>query len=255
MITTTKTASPEAQAAAVAAAEAAKQRLTMTTPEMRAATQERIEKGEYKVSDGNEGMLTQSDFFALLTKELANQDPTKPVDNNQMISQMTAFSTTDGVRSLNDSFGSFASSMTSSQALQASSLVGRSVLVEDNVFGMSEGEDIKGKLIADQGASNVSIYVENIAGEVIQTVPVGDVKQGEFGFTWNGQTAKGEAAPAGAYRFRVVGLVEGQASELEAMTYRKVDSVTLAGAGGNIVLNLNGGSSMALTDVVEVSEG
>jgi flagellar basal-body rod modification protein FlgD len=29
----------------------------------------------------------------------------------------------------------------------------------------------------------------------------------------------------------------------------------LAGAGGNIVLNLNGGSSMALTDVVEVSQG
>ena len=145
--------------------------------------------------------------------------------------------------------------MTSSQALQASSLVGRSVLVEDNVFGMSEGENVKGKLVAEKGASNVNIYVENVAGEVIQTVPVGSVGEGEFGFTWNGQTAKGEPAPAGAYRFRVVGLVEGQASELEAMTYRKVDSVTLAGAGGNIVLNLNGGSAMKLADVIEVSEG
>ena len=52
-----------------------------------------------------------------------------------------------------------------------------------------------------------------------------------------------------------VGLVEGEASELEAQTYRKVDSVTLAGTGGKIVLNLNGGSAMALEDVVEVSEG
>jgi len=215
----------------------------------------RWQKEEYKVAEQDKGMLTQADFFALLTKELSNQDPTKPVDNNEMISQMTAFSTTDGVQQLNESFGSFASSMTSSQALQASSLVGRSVLVEDNVFGMAEGEDVKGKLVADKGASNVSIYVENIAGEVIQTVPVGDVKSGEFGFTWNGQAADGEAAPAGAYRFRVVGLVEGQASELEAMTYRKVDSVTLAGAGGNIVLNLNGGSAMNLADVIEVSEG
>ncbi len=214
----------------------------------------RWQKEEHKVAEQDKGMLTQEDFFALLTKELSNQDPTKPVDNNQMISQMTAFSTTDGVQQLNDSFGDFANSMTSSQALQASSLVGRSVLVEDNVFGMNEGEDVKGKLIADQGASNVAIYVENIAGEVIQTVPVGSVKAGEFGFTWNGQTSKGEDAPAGAYRFRVVGLVDGEASELQAMTYRKVDSVTLAGAGGNIVLNLNGGSSMNLADVVEVSE-
>lgn len=214
------------------------------------------QKEEYNVVDENDnGMLTQADFFALLTQELANQDPTKPVDNNEMISQMTAFSTTDGVQKLNDSFTDFASSMTSSQALQASSLVGRGVLVDENVFGMNEGESVKGKIMTDTAASNVNIYVENAAGEIVQTVPVGSVSEGGGTFTWNGQTADGDNAPAGAYRFRIAGLVDGQASELQAMTYRKVDSVTLAGAGGDVVLNLNGGGAMNLTDVVEVSEG
>ena len=110
-------------------------------------------------------------------------------------------------------------------------------------------------MINDLPASNVNIYVENTAGEIIQTVPVGSVPAGESIFTWDGKMSNGEPAPTGAYRFRVAGLVDGQASELQAMTYRKVDSVTLAGAGGNILLNLNGGSSMALADVVEVSEG
>jgi flagellar basal-body rod modification protein FlgD len=206
-------------------------------------------------ADKNRGMLTQEDFFALLTQELSHQDPTKPVENNEMISQMTAFSTTDGVTKLNDQFTSFAASMSSSQALQASSLVGRSVLVEDNVFGMEAGQAVKGKLVTDQPASNVNIYVENIAGEIVQTVPVGNVASGEFTFTWDGKGNNGEAAPEGAYRFRVGGLVEGKASELQAMTYRKVDSVTLAGNGGSILLNLNGGSTMKLSDVVEVSQG
>jgi flagellar basal-body rod modification protein FlgD len=214
------------------------------------------QKEEYKVADENDnGMLTQADFFALLTQELANQDPTKPVDNNEMISQMTAFSTTDGVSKLNESFAGFASSMTSSQALQASSLVGRSVLVDDNVFGMTEGESVKGKIVTSEPASNVNIYVENIAGEIIQTVPVGDIVAGGSAFTWDGQKSDGTAAGTGAYRFRMVGLVDGQVSELQAMTYRKVDSVTLAGSGGGVVLNLNGGSAMKLEDVVEVSEG
>lgn len=226
-----------------------------TTAETRAATKELVEKSGVKVASEDQGILTQADFFTLLTKELANQDPTKPVDNNEMISQMTAFSTTDGVSKLNTSFDSFANSMTSNQALQASSLVGRSVLVEDNVFGMAEGEKVKGKVITDNAASNVKIYVENTAGEVIQTVPVGNVKAGGGGFTWDGQTAEGNAAPAGAYRFRIVGLIAGEAAELETQTYRKVDSVTLSGAGGGVVLNLNGGSAMKLTDVVEVSEG
>lgn len=215
----------------------------------------RWQQEDYKVAEQDRGMLTQADFFALLTKELSNQDPTKPVDNNEMISQMTAFSTTDGVQKLNDQFTSFSSSMTSSQALQASSLVGRSVLVEDNVFGTSEGELVKGKIVTDKPASNVNIYVENIAGEIIQTVPVGNIEAGGFTFKWDGQTSNGEAAKTGAYRFRIAGLVDGQASELQAMTFRKVDSVTLAGANGSILLNLNGGSSMALADVVEVSEG
>ncbi|NMP32875.1 flagellar hook assembly protein FlgD [Thalassotalea sp. M1531] len=215
----------------------------------------RWQREEVKVAQDDDGMLTQEDFFALMTQELAHQDPTKPVENNEMISQMTAFSTTDGVAKLNDSFADFAASMSSSQALQASSLVGRSVLVEDNVFGMAAGEEPKGKIITDQPASNVNIYVENTAGEIIQTVPVGNVAAGESGFTWDGMMSNGERAPEGAYRFRVGGLVDGQASELQAMTYRKVDSVTLAGAGGQIVLNLNGGSSMNLSDVVEVSQG
>lgn len=215
----------------------------------------RWQKEEYKVAEDKNGMLTQADFFALLTKELSNQDPTKPVDNNEMISQMTAFSTTDGVQKLNESFDNFATSMTSSQALQASSLVGRSVLVEDNVFGTSEGDEVKGKLITDLPASNVNIYVENIAGDIVQTVPVGKVDAGDFTFTWDGNTSSGDPAATGAYRFRIMGLVDGQATELGAQTYRKVDSVTLSGAGGNIMLNLNGGSAMALSDVVEVSEG
>ncbi|GAA0815450.1 flagellar hook assembly protein FlgD [Colwellia asteriadis] len=226
----------------------------LTLDEKQEKIRDSLAKQDIKESDGKQGMLTQADFFALLTQELANQDPTKPVDNNEMISQMTSFSTTDGISNLNNKFEAFATSMNSSQALQASSLVGRSVLVDDNIFGMGAGEEVKGKLVTDSAASKVTIYVENTKGEVVQTVPVGDVKKGEFGFTWNGQTSSGEDAATGAYRFRVVGLVEGKASELQTMTYRKVDSVTLSGAGGNIMLNLNGGTQMALVDVVEVSE-
>ncbi len=215
----------------------------------------RWQKEAVDVAKDDDGMLTQEDFFALMTQELAHQDPTKPVENNEMISQMTAFSTTDGVAQLNTAFAEFAATMSSSQALQASSLVGRSVLVEENVFGMSTGEEPKGKIVTDLPASNVNIYVENTAGEIIQTVPVGNLPAGESVFTWDGMTSTGELAPEGAYRFRVAGLVDGQASELQAMTYRKVDSVTLAGASGQIVLNLNGGSSMNLSDVVEVTQG
>ncbi len=215
----------------------------------------RWQKETTPVAKERNDMLTQADFFALLTQELSYQDPTKPVDNNQMISQMTGFSTTDGISKLNDRFENFSSMMGSSQALQASSLVGRSVLVDDNRFEMVDGDTTKGKLKLDKPASNVMVFVENSSGAVVQQVPLGDVSRGEFGFEWDGKLANGQQASSGFYRFRVAGLVDGQASELQALTYRNVDSVTLSGAGGQVQLNLQGGNSMSLSDVAEISQG
>ena len=37
--------------------------------------------------------LGESDFLTLLTTQLANQDPTNPVDNTQMLAQLAQFST------------------------------------------------------------------------------------------------------------------------------------------------------------------
>lgn len=46
-----------------------------TQSNTRAADIERIEKAGYKVTkDNNSGLLTQEDFFSLLTAELAHQD-------------------------------------------------------------------------------------------------------------------------------------------------------------------------------------
>ena len=37
--------------------------------------------------------LTEGDFMTLLTTQLANQDPTNPVDDTQMLAQLAQFST------------------------------------------------------------------------------------------------------------------------------------------------------------------
>jgi len=45
--------------------------------------------------------LTEADFMTLLTTQLANQDPTAPVDNTQMLAQLAQFSTLAGVDQTN----------------------------------------------------------------------------------------------------------------------------------------------------------
>ena len=45
--------------------------------------------------------LDQSDFLALMSAQLKNQDPTKPVDNTEYVAQMAQFSTVNGIADTN----------------------------------------------------------------------------------------------------------------------------------------------------------
>ena len=47
--------------------------------------------------------LDQSDFLALMSAQLKNQDPTKPVDNTEYVAQMAQFSTVNGISEGNKS--------------------------------------------------------------------------------------------------------------------------------------------------------
>jgi flagellar basal-body rod modification protein FlgD len=50
---------------------------------------------------GGRQILDQTDFLALMTAQLKNQDPTKPVDNTEYVAQMAQFSMVAGVSETN----------------------------------------------------------------------------------------------------------------------------------------------------------
>lgn len=220
-----------------------------------------------KTPEKNNGALTQSDFFALLTQQLAYQDPTKPVENDQMIAQMTNFTMADGIGQLNESFKGFAESMSSNQALQASSLVGRSVLTQSDEIVFTGETLARGNVELDKPATMMKIRIENEKGELIQTFSVENPKAGKNDFIWDGtyldsgsgsaEEVDGELSErvkAGVYKVKVdVNYTDGTNASLPVNVYTPVGSVSLNGKGGSIMLNLLGLGAVKLGDVLEVS--
>ena len=206
-----------------------------------------------KISDGTEQQLTQEDFFAMLTEQLANQDPTAPVDNDQMVAQMTSFTMADGISQLNEKFESFAASMSSGQALQASTLIGRDVLVQANVgFMGSKGDGISGVVVNEETVQNMKINIENQYGEVIETISVGIQEAGNVEFEWDGRDRHGNEMPAGEYVINATGEINGEGVQLNTAINRHVGSVSLTGSGQGVILNLDGDVSINLTDVLKI---
>jgi flagellar basal-body rod modification protein FlgD len=207
-----------------------------------------------KVPQRNDGALTQEDFFALLTQQLAFQDPTKPVENDQMIAQMTNFTMADGIGSLNESFKGFAESMTSNQALQASSLVGRSVLTQSDKIVFTGETLSRGTIELDKAATMMKVRIENEKGELVRSFSVENPKTGKNDFVWDGTNANNEAMPAGVYKIKVdVSYTDGKTASLPVNVYTPVGSVSMNGTGGGITLNLLGLGAVKFSNVLEVS--
>ena len=198
--------------------------------------------------------LTQEDFFSLLTQQLAYQDPFKPVENAEMISQMTSFSTAEGITKLNDQITDMNSLMSSSQALQASTLVGQKVLVPANV-GHSTGSGFDGVVAAEAATKSMNITIEDEVGQVIQTISLGDQDAGTIAFEWDGTDLAGNTVADGTYTITASGLQDGESTELPVAVYAKVDSVSLNSELSQAALNLAGLGTISLSDVLEVAEG
>ncbi|MCL2913109.1 flagellar hook assembly protein FlgD [Shewanella corallii] len=199
--------------------------------------------------------LTQEDFFALLSQQLSMQDPFKPVENDQMIAQMASFSTVDGIAKLNEEILNLNSTMTSSQALQASGLVGQKVLIPSGTGHVSaEDQQVKAVVTAPEQIEEITVRVEDDKGQLVTTFKVDGSAGGNIDFTWDGLNSKGEPVPEGNYSFKASGRVDGESQELAVSTYAHVTSVSLGSATTGAVLNLKGIGGVKLSDVLAVAE-
>ncbi|MFI3245158.1 MAG: flagellar hook assembly protein FlgD [Ferrimonas sp.] len=206
-------------------------------------------------SDANK-TLSQEDFFSLLSQQLAMQDPFKPVDNDQMIAQMSSFATVDGISNLNGGIERLNSVMTSNQALEASGLVGQKVLLPSNAgFLNNDDTGMAGVVNVGHGAVNPRAQIVDAAGQVVKTLQLPDGASGMVDFHWDGRNNDGIPMPAGRYEIHSNALVGGKAESLPSHAYAHVSSVTLGGAGKQTELNLKGLGGIALGDVLAVAQG
>ncbi|WP_372872434.1 flagellar hook assembly protein FlgD [Shewanella sp.] len=208
------------------------------------------------VPEAKKQELSQEDFFALLSQQLSMQDPFKPVENDQMIAQMASFSTVDGIAKLNDHILSLNTVMTSSQALQASGLVGQKVLIPSSTGHVSAEEpNIKGVISTPTPIESITVRIEDSKGQLVTSYTVDGSEGGNIDLNWDGLDSDGNPVPEGNYTIKASGKVDGKAEELPVSTYAHVSSVSLGTAATGAILNLRGVGGIKLSDVLAVAEG
>jgi flagellar basal-body rod modification protein FlgD len=202
----------------------------------------------------NSVTLGGTDFLTLMLAQLQNQDPTSPVDSNEFLSQLASLSEVQGITQLNTSFSTLSNSLTSSQALQASSLLGHQVLAASSTGTLAAaGATLTGAVSVPQTTSGVTLNISNSAGVLVDSINLGAQSAGLANFSWNGQTSNGAAAPAGTYTLsaQVAGVTGGTA--VTTLVNGTVDSVTMGAGSTGLTLNVAGLGSVPFTSVQQIS--
>lgn len=188
--------------------------------------------------------LEQEDFLRLMSTQLQNQDPLKPLDNNEFIAQMAQFSTVDGISEMNKSVGQLAGAFNGNQALQAAGMVGRHVLIENDNAVFDGSTALNGAVDLPYAAANAVVNIYSAAGELVGHVPLGARDAGLANFAWDGTRADGSpAAPGRYYLDATIGK-----TPLTTYTDSRVDSVALGGSSGAL-LSTDSGLTVGLAQI------
>jgi flagellar basal-body rod modification protein FlgD len=193
--------------------------------------------------------LGQAEFLQLLTTQLQNQDPFKPMENGEFLGQMAQFSTASGINDLQAGFSQLAGALTQQQTLQAAALVGREVLVPGDQAALASGGRLDG--VVDVPASgSVRVTVYDGAGRRVRELPLGIQSTGPAAFSWDGRDAAGREMPVGSYR--ITAAVSQGSAEVAADTAlrSRIESVSLA--DGAVRLQLAGRSPVTLDQIRQV---
>jgi flagellar basal-body rod modification protein FlgD len=199
-------------------------------------------------------------FMTLLVTQLKNQDPLNPLDNAQITSQLAQLSTVTGVNKLNTTLESLKASYQSSEAVQATNMIGHGVLVEGNFVQLQGGKSILGVDLAT-AADNVQVIITDPStGKDVETIDLGKKAAGTIPIAWDGvpdptkldADGKPVTLKDGKYLFRVVATAGGETlKDAKALSFDSVASVTTSATDG-VKLNLPTKGVVSMADIKQI---
>lgn len=203
-----------------------------------------------KASGSNE--LGKNEFMKLMIAQMENQNPLEPQDNGAFISQLAEFSSLEEMQRISSSVNNFSTQFQSSQALQASAMVGRTVLVPASESPLDANGSISGIVDLQESTSSLSIDIYNGSGELVNQFNLGQQPAGTVPFVWDGTNSKGEQMPFDNYTIKAQASRTSGAEQATTLLSANVNSVSIA-QGGGISLNLYGMGAVPLAQVREIN--
>lgn len=186
----------------------------------------------------------QGSFLTLLVAQLKNQDPTNPLQNNELTTQLAQISTVSGIEKLNTTLGSISGQLDNNQSLQASTLIGHGVMIPGQTVLVGKGTSTPFGVELTQTADKVTAIVSDKNGTPVRTIELGGLKAGVHTFSWDGKMTDGSVAPDNSYTVSIAASSGTTQLVAQPLQFALVQGVTRGDKGSTLDLGTYGSTTL-----------
>lgn len=199
-------------------------------------------------TDADNTSLTSDDFITLLLAELEYQDPTEPVDNAQMVEQMTGYSQLEELAEINDSLSALSSNLNSMSATNGLDYLGKQVEADGYTVNVSDDDVSSLYFQLDDYAESVTCNIYDSTGTIVDTQAFSQLEAGISQFTWDGTDYNGNKVDNGNYTVLISATnSDGKSTDVSTTTTGTVTGVSTTDEG--VILTLADGRTVNMLDV------
>ncbi len=201
-----------------------------------------------KASD--QGAMNKDTFLRLLITELQNQNPLEPMSNQDFVNQMVQFQNMEQMTNMSQSLQDYLGTLHATTKLQASSVVGKYVVIEGNEVSLSGGL-ADSVLYSMEAEGNVVIKIKDNDGRIVRTESIGFKEAGIQSYRWDGKNDYGAVLPDGTYSYQLSTIDEnGKQVEFGGVIGGIVQAVQYVDNEIFVILN---GEKYSYEKIIEIS--
>ncbi|MDF7759584.1 flagellar hook capping FlgD N-terminal domain-containing protein [Kosakonia cowanii] len=208
------------------------------------------------VGTGSSANELLDSFMTLLVAQMQNQDPTDPMDNNQLTAQLAQFNTAAGVEQLNTTMNSMGTLVASMQQMNSADWVGRDIMIAgDPKVSTAEDGNQKVGLSLDSDADEVTVTLTDAAGNAYNA-KLKNVEAGVHEYTLDDfddfQPSDPRSQPDTHFTVSFTATnADGSAPSVTALKPAKVQSVSFTSSGAVLQLGVDGTASLSEVYLIE----
>lgn len=197
--------------------------------------------------------LDKEAFLKLLVAQISHQDPLKPMDGTEFVSQLSQFSVVEQAIAQSQKLDMLSTQLSGIANNNATGLVGKTVTVRGSGLAYDGVTATSASVNLDGPSQKTTVTIRDADGNAVRTLELGPRPAGALPVTWDGRDGNGQQVPKGNYTLDVAAVdAKGNAVTVTKDVSGLVQSVSFD--KGYPELHLSNGVSCPISDLVSVAQ-